>query len=139
MKIAIVGAGGHAKEVYHSILEQGQESLIDGFYVDPKYLREGISTLYDIPIKCMEKLDNSMHLIHIAVGEPEFRAKMYQNLKNLGFNFATIIDPRASFPKTLGPIGEGSYIAPNSTITTDIKFGKCVIINTGAIKTNDCE
>lgn len=139
MKIAIVGAGGHAKEVYHSILEKGQESLIDGFYVDPKYLREGISTLYDIPIKCIEELDIHKHLIHIAVGETEFRAKAYQSFKSLGFNFVTVIDPRAIVPKTLGSIGEGSYLAPNSTITTDVKIGKCVIINTGAIISHDCE
>lgn len=139
MKLAIIGAGGHAKEVYHSILEQGQESLIDGFYVEPQYLSEGSSTLYDIPIKSIEKLDTDMHLIHIAVGEPEFRARMYQSFKSFGFNFATVIDPRASVPKMLGPIGEGSYVAPNSTITSDVKIGNCVIINTGAIVSHDCE
>lgn len=139
MKIAIIGAGGHAKEVYHSILEQDLGHEVDGFYVEPQYLAEDPGSLYGIPIKSMETLDTVTHVIHIAVGDPDLRARMYQSLKDFGFSFVTIIDPRANVPKLMGPVGEGSYLAPGSTITADAKIGNCVIINTGAIISHDCE
>lgn len=138
LEIAIIGAGGHAKEVYGSILEQGRESLIDGFYVEPQYLDEN-KTLFNIPIKSIEGLNVNKHSIHIAVGDPEFRARIYRSFKNLSFTFETVIDPRANTSKLLGVIGEGSYLAPNSTITAEAKIGNCVIINTGAVVSHDCE
>jgi sugar O-acyltransferase (sialic acid O-acetyltransferase NeuD family) len=141
MKIAIIGAGGHAREVYHSILQQGEESNIDGFFVEPQYLSGLQETLYGIPIKSVESLDTDFHAIHIAIGDPELRARMYQNFKDFGFSFLTVIDPRANLPKNLQYtlIDEGTYIAPGSTITSDAKIGKCVIINTGATVSHDCE
>jgi sugar O-acyltransferase (sialic acid O-acetyltransferase NeuD family) len=138
MKIAIIGAGGHAKEVYHSILQQQREDEIAGFYVEPQYLTSDISSFYNIPIKSIEDLDTEKHKIHIAIGDSELRARMYQAFKEFGFKFETIIDPRANMPKNF-ILGEGSYVAPGSTITSDAKIGNCVIINTGSIISHDCE
>ena len=138
MRIAIIGAGGHAKEIYQSILAQDALDMIDGFYVEPEYVIED-ATLYDLPIKSIEALDTDKHMIHIAVGDTEFRIRMYQSLKDFGFHFTTVIDPRANVPKLIDHIGEGSYIAPGATLTADVKIGNCVIINTGAIISHDCE
>lgn len=139
MKIAIIGAGGHAKEVYQSILQQSLGQNVAGFYVEPQYITEDPGALYGIPIKSIESLDTESHVVHIAVGDPELRARIYQSLKEFGFSFVTIIDPRANVPKLMQPIGEGTYIAPGSTVTSDAKIGNCVIINTGAIVSHDCE
>ena len=138
MKIAIIGAGGHAKEVYHSILQQQKQDEIAGFYVEPQYLASDPRSFYDIPIKSIEELDTEKHKIHIAIGHSDLRARIYQRFKEFGFTFETIIDPRAYLPKNFR-LGEGSYVAPSSTITSEAKIGNCVIINTGAIVSHDCE
>jgi sugar O-acyltransferase (sialic acid O-acetyltransferase NeuD family) len=138
MKLAIIGAGGHAKEVYHSVLEQNAEIEIDGFFVEPQYLGEDPGTLYGIPIKSVEMLDTDVHVLHLAIGNSELRARMYRSFKDFGFHFATIVDPRSNTSKNLN-LGEGCFVAPGSTITADVRIGNCVIINTGAIISHDCE
>jgi sugar O-acyltransferase (sialic acid O-acetyltransferase NeuD family) len=137
MKIAIIGAGGHAKEVYQSIRAQDAVDTLAGFYVEPEFVVEG-ATLYDLPIKSIEELDTDRHVIHIAVGNIEFRARMFESLKEFGFHFANIIDPRSNVS---GPIinGTGIYIAQGAQVTADVKIGNAVIINTGAIIAHDCE
>jgi sugar O-acyltransferase (sialic acid O-acetyltransferase NeuD family) len=136
MKIAIIGAGGHAKEVYQSILHQEAVDTIDGFFVEPEFVTEGAS-LYGLPIKSLEELDTDRHMIHIAVGNIEFRSRMYQNLKEFGFHFANVIDSRSNISNST--LGEGVYVAPGSQITADAKIGNCVIVNTGSIISHDCE
>jgi sugar O-acyltransferase (sialic acid O-acetyltransferase NeuD family) len=137
MKVAIIGAGGHAKEVYQSILAQEAVDTLAGFFVEPEFVVEG-ATLYDLPIKSVEELDTDKHVIHIAVGNIEFRARMFESLKEFGFQFTNIIDPRSNVS---GPIikGTGIYIAPGAQVTADVKIGNGVIINTGAIVAHDCE
>jgi sugar O-acyltransferase (sialic acid O-acetyltransferase NeuD family) len=135
MKLAIIGAGGHAKEVFNSA-KKIPEIEIAGFYIEPQYLPEGPTTLYGMPIKSVEELDTDEHIIHIAVGDIEFRTRMYESFKSFGFSFMTIVDPRSIVYDYA--MGEGTYIAPGATLTADIKIGKCVIINTGAIIAHDC-
>jgi sugar O-acyltransferase (sialic acid O-acetyltransferase NeuD family) len=136
MKTAIIGSGGHAKEVFQSILAQKAVDTLDGFFVEPEFLNKG-ATLYGKPIKSLEELDSDLHLIHIAIGNINLRARMFKNLNELGFHFVNIIDPRSNISNSI--LGEGVYIAPGSQITADVRIGNGVIINTGAIVSHDCE
>jgi sugar O-acyltransferase (sialic acid O-acetyltransferase NeuD family) len=138
MKIAIIGAGGHASEVYYALLDQQFVNNIAGFFVDQNYLDENRSFFYNIPIKSIKDLDNKKHKIHIAIGDLVHRANLYRYFKELGFKFETIIHPKAIVPKKMSNVGEGTYIAAGSIITTDVKIGNCVIINTGVILSHDC-
>lgn len=137
MKIAIIGAGGQAKEVYQSIVAQGSTDTVDGFYVEPEYLIDS-ATLYDLPIRSLEDLDTEKHLIHIAIGDMDFRSRLFLSLKEFGFIFANIIDPSARISNA-DIRGTGVYIAPGAILTADVKIGDSVIINTGAIISHDCE
>lgn len=141
MKTAIIGAGGHAREVFHAISQQGVSAMasVDGFYVEPEFLGK-VEFLYGLPVRSIEELDTEVHALHLAIGDPELRQRMYESFKSFGFSFVTVIDPRANVPKLMNvEMGEGTYIAPGSTITSEAKIGKCVIINTGAIVSHDCE
>lgn len=138
MKVAIVGAGGHAKEVYHTLLQLNREEEIAGFYVDKQYIKAHPSRLYNIPINDIDELDIENHRIHIAIGDLYNREKMYKNFKELGFKFETIIHPSATIPKSFFYLGEGVYIASGTRVTTEVRIGNCVIINTGAIISHDC-
>ena len=140
MKLAIIGAGGHAKEVYNSAKRQNiamsQGLEIAGFFIEPQYLPAEPTTLYGVPIRSVEELDSDTHVSHIAVGDIEFRARMYESFKSFGFSFATIIDPSAILNDYV--IEEGVFIAPGAMLTANIRIGKCTIINTGAIVSHDC-
>ncbi|MFD3293606.1 NeuD/PglB/VioB family sugar acetyltransferase [Aquirufa sp. KTFRIE-69F] len=137
MKLAIIGAGGHAKEVYHSIMRcsNSQPLELAGFFVEPEYVEEG-SKLYEFPIRSIEELNKELHLPHIAVGKIDFRFRLFKNLKDLGFIFATIIDPKSIVGNS--DIQEGSYIASGAIVTADVRIGKCCIINSGAIVSHEC-
>ncbi len=135
MKLAIVGCGGHAKEVYNSLKKLKIE--IDGFYIESQYFSSSNTSLYNLPIKILENLDSNKHLIHIAVGDIEFRDRIYTHFKKHNFTFSTIIDPDATI-SDLSEVDEGSYIAPGSILTANIKIGKCVIVNTGSVISHDC-
>lgn len=137
MRLALIGAGGHAKEVYHSIVRQDAHHQLSGFYVEPQYVTEGAS-LYGLPIRSIEELDRENQILHIAVGNIEFRARLYANLKEMGFDFATIIDPTSVVGED-NVIQEGTFIAPGSIVTADSKIGRCCIINTGAIVSHECD
>jgi len=137
MKLAIIGAGGLAKEVYQSILAQGSVDNIAGFYVESEYLVEG-KTLYNLPIQSIKKLDIDKHIIHIAVGDIEFRSRIFKSFKELGFNFANIIDPKSNISNAIFN-GTGIYIGSGAQVMADVKIGNSVIINTGAIISHDCE
>lgn len=134
MKIAIIGAGGHAKEIYQSIFIQNQIDILDGFFVERDFFSK--DSLYNKPIKSLNELDIKKHLIHIAIGDLNSRFRLFNFFKKSGFNFINIIDPRSTISNSL--LGESVYIAPGSYINADVKIGDCVIINTGSIISHEC-
>lgn len=131
MKLAIIGAGGHAREVFMSFRNSkfSKEIQLDGFFIENPNKSE---TLFDFLVKDISLLDPSYHLIHIAVGDISFRKKYYEKLKKLNFTFLTIIDSTSNICKSV-VIGEGSYISPSTTINVECKIGICTIINSGTI------
>lgn len=135
MKLAIIGAGGHAKEVFMSFKNSSlsKEYQLDGFFVENSNKYE---TLFDYEIKDISLLNSNLHIIHIAVGDIMFRRECYKKLKELNFKFLSIIDETSTIcEKVL--IEEGVYISPSVTINVECKIGKCTIINTGCILSHE--
>jgi len=136
MKLAIIGAGGHAKEVYQSLIASKTADSLAGFFVDNFYLNHE-STLYDLPIKSIDHLDKNKHVIHIALGNIELRSKLFKKFQRNGFKFQNIIDPRSTLSSKIKE-GIGVYIAQGAQVTVDVEIGNAVIINTGVIVSHDC-
>jgi acetyltransferase EpsM len=135
MKLAIVGAGGHAKEVFSSLSKDPNFDLRNfaGFFVD---VDNFINNLFGHSVQNINLLNPKEHQVHIAVGDIPFRIKISKELLNKGFDFVTIVDPSSVLANNV-LIGDGTFIAPSATINIDSKIGFCTIINTGSIVSHD--
>jgi sugar O-acyltransferase (sialic acid O-acetyltransferase NeuD family) len=124
MKRALVGYGGHAKEV----LSQMGEKLT--CFVDDKYVVEGTEPL--------SKFDPKEYELMIAVANSRDRYDIIQRLPK-ETKYFTWVHPTALIMDGNIEIGEGSFIGAYSILTTNIKIGKHAILNRGNQIGHDCD
>jgi len=133
MRVIILGAGGHAREVLSSLLRGGVE--IVGFYDELKKEEK----IHGFPVfSSLEKFlkNRDKVLLFPGVGSNKLRKRWYEEFGK-EFDFYTHLDPACIVGKRV-TMGEGTFIAPGCILTTDIFMGKCVVINTGSIISHDC-
>jgi sugar O-acyltransferase (sialic acid O-acetyltransferase NeuD family) len=116
MKRALVGYGGHAREV----LSQMGEKLT--CFVDDEYVVEGTEPL--------SKFDPKEYELMIAVANSRDRYDITQRLPK-ETKYFTWVHPTALIMDNNVEIGEGSFIGAYSILTTNIKLGKHSILNRG--------
>jgi sugar O-acyltransferase (sialic acid O-acetyltransferase NeuD family) len=124
MKRALLGYGGHAREV----LSQMGEKLT--CFVDDKYVVEGTEPL--------SKFDPKEYELMIAVANSRDRYDIIQRLPK-ETKYFTWVHPTALIMDDNIKIGEGSFIGAYSILTTNIKIGKYSILNRGNHIGHDCE
>lgn len=124
MKKAIIGAGGHAREV------QSQMGTNLPMFVDDEFAND-----YILPIS---KIDFNEFEIMIAISDPISRKKIVENLPD-NTKFFSFIHPTALLlDKETIKIGEGSFIGAYSILTTNISLGKHSLLNRGNQIGHDC-
>lgn len=123
MKKALVGYGGHAKEV---MVQMGQKLTC---FVDDKYVVEGTQPL--------SKFDPNEYTLMVAVADSKDRFDIIQRLPKKTKYF-TWVHPTALIMGDDVEIGEGSFIGAHSILTTNIKVGKHAILNRGNHIGHDC-
>lgn len=116
MEKALVGYGGHAKEV------SSQIGLNLKCFVEPKHMIKGTHSL--------SEFDPEKFEVIIAVGDPQLREELIKKLPS-NTKFFTFIHPTTQIMSKDVEIGEGSFIGANSIITTNVKIGKHSILNRG--------
>ena len=117
MELAIIGAGGFAREIKAAI---GDPSI--KFFIDDKYMNTK-SGVYGL-----SQFDPEKYQVVVAVGDPTDRADIIGRLpKNT--QYFTFIDPSAQIHDDNIQIGEGSIICAGTIITTNIKIGKHAHLN----------
>ncbi len=115
MKKALIGYGGHAREV---MAQMGTQIPC---FVDDQYLTEGTLPL--------SSFDPTKYEVIVAVGSSKDRYDIVQKLpKNT--KYFTFIHPTALLMNNV-EIGEGSFIGAYSILTTNIKIGKHALLNRG--------
>jgi sugar O-acyltransferase (sialic acid O-acetyltransferase NeuD family) len=124
MKRALVGYGGHAREV----LSQMGEKLT--CFVDDEYVVEGTEPL--------SKFDPKEYELMIAVANSRDRYDIIQRLPK-ETKYFTWVHPTALIMDDNIEIGEGSFVGAYSILTTNIKIGKHAILNRGNQIGHDCE
>lgn len=136
-QLVIIGAGGHAKVVLDTAYECGWQNImvLDDYANDEQ-------SLLDLPITGKSDLIGnsilpSQHILILAIGNNSIRAKMHQQFKQQGFDFATLIHPRAIVSR-FAQIEEGSVVFAQAVIQAQARIGKSVIINTAASIDHDC-
>jgi len=141
-RVVGIGAGGHAKVVLE-ILRNNPDYEMTGMLDRNKELWGktflGISVLGGDTL--LEELFNQgMDHAFIGVGtagNTKSRQNLYHLAKAIGFQFVSVIHPKAIIYPT-AKIGEGVVITAGATINSGAQIGNNVIINTGSVIEHDC-
>ena len=123
MKRALIGYGGHAREV----LAQVGENL--PCFVDDKYVDNNTLPL--------SSFDPTEYEVMVAIGDSKQRYDIVQRLPK-STKYFTFIHPTALILDSVS-IGEGSFIGANSILTTNITIGDHILLNRGNHIGHDCE
>lgn len=115
MKRALIGAGGHAREV---LFQMGEDLPC---FVDDAYIVDGVLPL--------SKFDPREYAVIVAIANCEDRQAVVERLPK-DTKYFTFVHPTAIIKDTT-PIGEGSFIGAYSIITSNISLGKHCLLNRG--------
>ena len=124
MKKALVGYGGHAREV------MAQMGITITCFVDDKYVVEGTLPL--------SKFNPKEYVLMVAVADSKDRSDIIQRLPK-DTKYFTWVHPTVLIMGNDVEIGEGSFIGAYSILTTNIKIGKHAILNRANHIGHDCE
>jgi sugar O-acyltransferase (sialic acid O-acetyltransferase NeuD family) len=121
MKHAIIGAGGFAREVYHSCSEKIQQEII--FFVEDQWYKSG-----DDRIRPLSLFDPLLYKVVVAIGDPSVRQRIVNNLPE-ETQYYSIIHPSVIILSDDVVIGKGSIICAGSIITTNVILGEHTQLN----------
>jgi len=139
--IILVGGGGHCKVIIDILKENNDYDVI--LISD---LKENLGKkILDVKI---EYTDDQLKDLYkkgyknafVSIGKVkinEHRKKLFNKIKNIGFNVPVIVSKSAIISKYSG-IGEGTLIGRTVVINPGTQIGKNCIINTGSIIEHDC-
>jgi sugar O-acyltransferase (sialic acid O-acetyltransferase NeuD family) len=132
-KIAIIGAGGFAREVldiFEAINERNPSYDVLGFIVDPAYGTPG-TLVNDRPIlggfEWLADHRNEVSAV-CGVGAPELRRRLIARARETGVRFASVIHPGVITTRW-NNLGEGTIIAAGCILTNRIRIGDHVQVN----------
>lgn len=123
MKKALIGYGGHAREV---MSQMGKKIPC---FVDDDFMNENTLPL--------SSFNPKKYKVMVVLGNSKDRYDMVQKLPK-ETKFFTWVHPTALIMKDV-KIGEGSFIGAYSILTTNIKLGSHAILNRGNQIGHDCE
>lgn len=140
-KLAIVGAGGFAREVLTLINDINR--------VNPLYEVVGFvdsdksNAIHGLPVigddDEVNATTEALSLV-IAVGEPHLKGKIHSKFTNSLICFPTLIHPSVIIgDKESVKIGEGCIICAGNILTTDIKLHRFITLNLACTVGHDTE
>ena len=144
--ILLIGGGGHCRSCIDVIEAEGKYKIAGivnqpGGNTDPFLGYEVLGDDGDLP-----ELFKKYKIALITVGQiksADLRVKLFQQLRSLGFELATIISPRAYVSKNAS-LGAGTIVMHDSLVNAGAKIGNNCILNTkslvehGAIVEDHC-
>ena len=139
-RLIILGAGGHARVIADAVLSRqarggGYELL--GYLDDDRHLRNQ-KVLGKPVLGALAELRQFPHdAVIIGIGDNETRARLFQELRNRGEVFATVIHPQAILAHDV-KIGRGSVAFAGVIVNTGSAIGENVILNTGCSVDHNC-
>jgi sugar O-acyltransferase (sialic acid O-acetyltransferase NeuD family) len=143
MKIVIIGAGGHAREVAEILRHQGQVEpgisvigFIDENTQSCGEMHDGVPVLGDW--SWFDEVDRNHIRVISAVGSPDACRHLVWRARELGLAFASAISPLAHVSPR-AHLGEGVTLFPNVTVNTGAYIGDHCILNVGATVSHDAK
>lgn len=136
-KIAIIGAGGHAKVVADLVLKLPEFELI-GFVDEQIAVGTSIYAGKEVILKQtdLSKLGEFCSHFFVAIGNNAIREKLSEKLKQ-DLTLVSLIHPSAQIASEV-TIGLGTVVLANSVINASSIIGENCIINSGTIVDHDC-
>lgn len=131
--IAIVGAGGFAREVLWMLSDCGVGAGVLSFHETDAYWHA--RDVAGLPVLPVSLLPPGADVV-IAIGEPTARAALHAALPK-GLNYPTFVHPDAR----IGPrvrLGEGTLVAAGCILTCDIEVQAQVQLNLATTVGHDC-
>lgn len=122
MKKALIGFGGHAREVV------SQMGIKLTCFVDDQYVDENTQPL--------SLFNPNEYMVIVAISDPKIRYNIVSKLPK-ETKYFTFIHPTSLIMDDV-EIGEGSFIGAYSILTTNIKIGKHSILNRSNHVGHDC-
>jgi sugar O-acyltransferase (sialic acid O-acetyltransferase NeuD family) len=131
----IFGAGAQGRVALDILKEQYPKS--DFYFVDenPEIIGKEINNTEVLSLNEILKYKTHMYL-HIAIGNPILREKIFKKLKHHKLTFINAIHPSAIISKT-AILGRGNMIGAGVVINTNAIINQFCILNTGVIIEHD--
>ncbi|MCP4268652.1 MAG: acetyltransferase [Candidatus Brocadiaceae bacterium] len=133
MKIAIVGAGGHARSLIN-LLELNKYEII-GIY-DDSYNSLIKETINEYDVKNNLKHLPSNYPVVLAIGDGKKRDSLYGLYKSQILK-DSLVHPKAHIEKRV-QIGDSNQVFAMAIINCNVRIGENNIINTGSIIEHEC-
>ena len=134
----ILGAGGHAKEVYFLAERIGKwniKGMLDIVAAEPLEISSKEVPVYSESI--LEELNSENICLVIGIAGSVNNVKKIVTRYLDRFEFPNLIDPTVVSSIENISMGKGNIITPNNTITTAIQIGSFNVFNIGGVVHHD--
>jgi sugar O-acyltransferase (sialic acid O-acetyltransferase NeuD family) len=137
-KLLVFGAGGHAKVVIDMVELLGSHEIAGLLDDDPALSGKRLfgypvlGTRAELPALFAAGLRQAI----VTIGDNASRADVAAHLDQSGWQFASLVHPRASIGRGV-TIGPGCVVMAACAINADASLGAQVIVNTGATVDHD--
>lgn len=139
--IILLGLGGHAHSVVDSIEQIGKYNIIGFLDVEEmqgkRYKDYRVLDSDDVLQKYFNSGIKNAFITIGFMGHGMVRSRLYQKLKDIGYNIPNIIDNTAVISENT-KLEEGIFVGKKAVINANVVIKKMCIINTGAIVEHDC-
>lgn len=135
-KLALLGAGGHARVIADMALVSGWSSISCFDDAWPEKTRTGE---WDVTGNISMLIENASDFdgVVVAIGDCDIRCKMQEKLVKANAPLATIIHPGACVSPR-AKLGDGVVVMANAVINAFASLGDGCVVNSGAIVEHDC-
>src|SRR5438132_11200900 len=137
-RLAIFGAGGHAREIAWLAQECWGEKLALTLLIDVDAPSEG--ALNGIPVMQLRDYTERHPGSHVAVaiGDPILRERCVEKCSGAGLKFVSLVHPRVEASRWV-TVGIGTIVFAGSVLTTNVTIGRHVHINVGCTVSHDAD
>lgn len=132
IRLLVVGAGGHGRSVAEAAKLSGQFTVL-GFLDDSLPAGETVLGMPVLgPVARMVDHRADAQLAMVAIGNNSVREKLMHQLAEAGFEWATVVHPRAIVSPSAA-LGAGSAVMAGAIVGTEARLGVGAIVNCGAV------
>lgn len=140
MRLVIVGAGGHGREVLdlvEALSTYPDGPRFAGFVADEvpePSLLERRGAIYLGPVETLAELDVAYTL---GIGDGQARQSLDDLLGGWGRDAATLVHPAATIGSDV-EMSPGVQLAAGARVTTNVRLGRHVHLNVNSVVSHDC-